>query len=306
MPGRSAEPEPPPRVEGYRRPHRHEAGCTRRNGGIVAETGGTERLGFDPTVANYARMFDYYMGGKDNFAADREAARRMLELAPELPLICREGRRHVAKVVRYLVGAGIRQFIDLGCGLPTVGNVHEVAQAAAPGSRVVYVDNDPVVVLHSQALLEQNDDTVVIEADLRDTKHVLGHPRVKELVDLTRPVGVLLHYTLLMVPDEEEAARAVADYRDAVAPGSHIAISHSVRDPRPDVTAKLASIYRDSGGGPQHGRLRSKADVERLFAGLRLVEPGVVYIPRWRPEPGETLPGPETVWSVGGVGVVER
>ncbi|GAA1255457.1 SAM-dependent methyltransferase [Sphaerisporangium rubeum] len=267
-----------------------------------------ERLGFDPTIPSYARMFDYFMGGKDNFAADREAARHMLDIAPELPLMCREGRRHLARVVRHLTSVGVRQFLDLGCGLPTTGNVHEVAQAAAPGSRVVYVDNDPVVALHSEALLENTADTVVIEADLRDHEYILGHPRVKGLIDLARPVAVLLHFTLLMVTDDDEAAEAVAGYRDAVVPGSHIAVAHSVSDPKPEATAELAKIYKGSGAaeGVRRSQLRTKADVERFFDGLRLVEPGVVYIPHWRPEPGESLPAPETVWAVGGVGVVER
>ncbi|MFC6085977.1 SAM-dependent methyltransferase [Sphaerisporangium aureirubrum] len=274
----------------------------------MAETVRAERLGFDPTVPNDARIFDYYMGGKDNFAADRKAARHMLDVAPELPLMCREGRRLLSRVVRYLIGAGVRQFIDLGCGLPTMGNVHEVAQAAAPGSRVVYVDNDPVVVRHSQALLEQNDDTVVIEADLRDTRAVLGHPRVEALIDPDLPVAVLLHFTLILVPDDDEAARVVAEYRDAVAPGSYVAIAHSVCDPKPEASAKLAAIYRDTGvvDGPRRGQVRSKAEVESFFDGLRVVDPGIVYIPWWRPDPGESLPGPETVWSVGGVGRVER
>jgi hypothetical protein len=276
----------------------------------VAETARAERLGFDPAVPNDARIFDYYMGGKDNFAADRKAARHMMDVAPELPLMCREGRRHLGRVVRYLVGEGVRQFIDLGCGLPTMGNVHEVAQAAAPGTRVVYVDNDPVVVRHSQALLEQNEDTVVIEADLRDTRQVLDHPRLDGLIDLAEPVAVLLHFTLVLVPEDDVAARVVAGYRDAVAPGSHLAIAHSVCDPRPETTAKLAAIYRDNGvngvNETRRGQLRTKAEIERFFDGLRLVDPGVVYIPRWRPEAGESLPGPETVWSVGGVGRVER
>ncbi|WP_424531114.1 SAM-dependent methyltransferase [Sphaerisporangium viridialbum] len=263
-----------------------------------------ERLGFDPSIPNEARMYDYFVGGKDNFAADREAARRALELAPELPIMCREGRRFLDRAVRYLAGAGIRQFVDIGCGLPTQGSVHEVAQAAAPGSRVAYVDNDPVVVVHSQALLEDDERTAVVEADMRDPDQVLGHPRLKSLIDLDEPVAILLLFTLVVVPEDELVARIVGRFRDAVVPGSHIVIAHSVSDPRPETTAKLAALYQDDGvvSGPRREQLRTKAEVERLFEGLSLVEPGVVYIPAWRPDPGDQPGDPEAVWSVGGIG----
>jgi O-methyltransferase involved in polyketide biosynthesis len=262
-----------------------------------------ERLGFDPKIANEARMYDYFVGGKDNFAADREAARQALEVAPELPLMCREGRRFLDRSVRYLAGVGIRQFIDIGCGLPTRGNVHEIVQAVAPGSRVAYIDNDPVVVVHAQALLEDDGHTAVIEADMRDPE-MLSHPRLNALIDLEEPVAILLFSTLVVVTDDELTRQIVRRFRDAVVPGSYLAISHSVCDLRPEVTAKLCTLYQEGGTvtGPRRDQVRTKAEVEELFDGLSLVEPGVVYIPAWRPDPGGHAGDPEAVWSVGGVG----
>ncbi|WP_214411819.1 SAM-dependent methyltransferase [Sphaerisporangium fuscum] len=263
-----------------------------------------EPVVFDPTTPNEARMYDYFVGGKDNFAADRDAARRALEIAPELPMMCREGRRFLGRVVRHLAAAGIRQFVDIGCGLPTQGSVHQVAQAAAPGSRVVYVDNDPVVVMHSQALLDDHRNTAVIEADMRDPEQILGHPRLNELIDLREPVAILLLFSMDVISDDDLVARIVGHLRDAVVPGSHIAIGHSVSDLRPEVTAKLGALYLDRGivSGPRREQVRSKGDIERLFDGLTLLEPGVVYIPRWHPEEGEAGGNPGAVWSVGGVG----
>ncbi|GGK66258.1 hypothetical protein Sme01_11000 [Sphaerisporangium melleum] len=264
-----------------------------------------EPLGFDPTIPNAARVYDYFMGGKDNFAADREAARKALELAPELPMMCREGRRFLDRVVRHLAAQGIRQFVDVGCGLPTQGNTHEIAQAAAPGSRVVYVDNDPVVVAHARALLETTENTAVINADMRTPEQILGHPRLKELIDLDRPVAVLLLFMLDRIPEDDLAAGIVRCFRDAVVPGSHLAIGHSVSDLRPEATAGLADLFQTNGmiSGHRHrAQQRTKADVERLFEGLSIVEPGVVYVPFWRPDhPGETT-GATRIWTVGGIG----
>ncbi|MFC4535623.1 SAM-dependent methyltransferase [Sphaerisporangium dianthi] len=263
-----------------------------------------EPLGFDPTIPNKARIYDYFVGGKDNFAADREAARRALEIAPELPMMCREARRFLGRVVRYLAAQGVRQYIDIGCGLPTQGNVHEIAQAAAPGSRVVYVDNDPVVVAHARALLDDGEHTAVIEADMRTPDQILGHPRLRDLIDLDQPVAVLLLFTLVFIPEDELASRIVARFRDAIAPGGYVAIGDSVSDPRPKATAELADVYQSSGAVSGHAhrhQLRTKADIERLFGGMPLVAPGVTYISQWRPDAGQHILDPRAVWSVGGI-----
>jgi SAM-dependent methyltransferase len=264
-----------------------------------------EPLGFDPAVPNQARIHDYFVGGKDNFAADREAARWALSVAPELPLMCREGRRFLERVVRHLAARGVRQFVDVGCGLPTQGNVHEIAQAAAPGSRVVYVDNDPVVVTHARALLEDEEHTAVIEADMREPDQILGHPRLKSLIDLGSPVAILLLFVLDVVPEDELAAHIVGRFRDAIALGGYVAIGHSVSDLRPEATAGLADLYQSRGvvtGHAHREQQRTKADVETLFDGLSLLPPGVVYVPDWAPDAGGQTLDPRAIWSVGGVG----
>ncbi|MEU8176383.1 SAM-dependent methyltransferase [Microbispora hainanensis] len=263
-----------------------------------------EPVGFDPSVPNEARVYDYWLGGKDNFAADREAAEAALLIAPELPLMCREGRKFLRRAVRFLAAAGIRQFVDIGCGLPTQGNVHEVARECAPDARVVYVDNDPVVVSHGQALVEDDERVAVIRGDVRDPDAILTHPRLRELVDLGEPVGVLLVSVLAAINDDDLTMDITARLREAIAPGSYMVISHAISDLRPEVTDKLALLFANEWAVKDDGRLRlpTQAEILRLFGDLEMVEPGLVQVPEWRPEPGELRPPEDTVWSVGGVG----
>lgn len=259
---------------------------------------------FDPTIPSEARITDFWLGGKDNFAADREAAQTALEIAPELPLMSREGRRFLERTIRFLIEAGIRQFIDIGCGLPTRGNVHEVAHVTAPDTLIVYVDHDPVVIRHAQALVKGDPRIVVIQADARDPEQLLAHPDLVELIDLSQPVAILLMSTLVVIPDDKLVAAIVAHLCAAIAPGSYLAISHAVSDMRPETTAKLAALYQDNGTviGPHRGQLRTRAEIEPLFDDLETVDPGLVYISDWRPDPDETRHPPETVWVVGGIG----
>jgi hypothetical protein len=249
-------------------------------------------------VPNPARIYDYLLGGKDNFPADREIAEQMLAIAPVAREVVEDNREFLRRAVEVLADAGTRQFIDLGSGLPTQGNVHEIAQAAAPGSRVVYVDNDPMVVAHSRALLA-GDNTVAIEGDLRQPDKVLEHPEVRELIDFGQPVALLLLAILHFVPDDEDPFGIVARYRDALPAGSHLAISHGTRDipERPDLSpedmadmgAKVEQLYQLTTASLV---TRTRAEVERFFDGLELLDPGVVEIQRWRPD-GRTslLPG---------------
>ncbi|MGI8332970.1 SAM-dependent methyltransferase [Actinomadura scrupuli] len=261
--------------------------------------------GFDPTVPNEARMADYYMGGKDNFAADREAAELALQLAPDLPMIVLEARKFLGRAVRFLAGTGIRQFVDVGCGLPTQGGVHEVLRPLAPDARVAYVDSDPVVVVHARALLDTGDPAVVLQADARDPDRLLADPELTGLIDFDRPVAFLLHSFLVLIPEDDLATHIVDRFRQTMAPGSHLLVSHAISDSRPDVTEKLARLYQDNDvvKGKPRNNVRTRAEVERFLDGLEVLPPGMVELPAWRPDKGEPTVDPASVWAIGGIGV---
>ncbi|WP_433472151.1 SAM-dependent methyltransferase [Spirillospora sp. CA-142024] len=265
---------------------------------------GHEPPAFDPTVPNESRMHDYLLGGKDNFAADRQAAQQAIELAPELPVLAREGRKFLHRVVRFLAGAGVRQFLDIGTGLPTQGSVHQIAQAVAPDCRVVYVDNDPVVGVHAQAILNDDPLTTVVQADMRDSELIAGHPNLRKLIDLDQPTALLFFHVLYTIPEDDEVALSVARLGDLMAPGSYMAISHPVSDLCPEVTARIAHLYQQQTHvirGEPRSNVRTRAEVERLFAGWDLVEPGVAYLTQWRPD-HQAIEASRPIWSVGGVG----
>lgn len=205
----------------------------------------------------------------------------------------------------FLVAEGVAQFIDIGCGLPTQNNAHEVAQAADPQSRVVYVDFDPVVVTHARAILADDVRTSVVQADMRDPELILGHPALNRLIDLDKPVGVLLVSALQSVPEDEVAMDIVVQFRQAISPGSWMVISHPISDSRPEVTEQLAALFQDREivkGSRRRGNLRTYAEIEPYFDGLKLAEPGITRVPAWQPEQGEPSVDPESVWTVAGVG----
>jgi hypothetical protein len=259
---------------------------------------------FDPTMPNEARILDFIIGGKDNFAVDREAAEKALELAPDLPMLISESRKCLGRMVHFLAEAGVRQFVDIGCGLPTRGNVHEIAQAAAPGSRVVYVDNDPVVVAHAQALLVSNEETTVIQADAHDIEKILTDPGLTSLIDLRKPVAFLLMSLLHVIHADDVATGIAKRMQDVMVPGSHLVIAHAISDICPNVTADLSTLFQEAEviKGERRYNLRTKAEIDPFFDGLELVEPGIVHLPAWRPGPGEPTVDPESVWVVGGIG----
>jgi hypothetical protein len=264
-----------------------------------------DSAGFHPLTPNEARVVDYLLGGKDNFAADREAADRAVAVAPELPMMAHENRRFLGRAVRFLVGEGVRQFIDIGCGLPTQNNAHEVAQAAAPDSRVVYVDADPVVVTHARAILADEVQTSVIQADMRDPDRILGHPNLIRLIDLKQPVAILLISALHSVPEDEVALDIVARLRRAITPGSWMVISHPISDSSPGVTERLATLFQDREivtGSRRRDNVRSLAEIEPYFDGLELAEPGLIRLPAWRPCRDEPAVDPESYWVIVGVG----
>ncbi len=253
--------------------------------------------GIDASVATGARMYDYWLGGHDNFAADRRAALKLAEHAPEVPFLARENRKFLGRAVRFLAGeCGIRQFLDLGTGLPTKGNVHQVAQAIAPDARVVYVDNDPMVHAHSRAL-KAGEGTAVIRADLRDSGAILGHPDTTRLIDFSEPLAVLFVSVLQFVGDADARA-AVARFTGAAAPGSYLVLSHVTSDPDPQAAAAGTAVYASTANPV---RLRARAEILAFFDGLEILEPGLVPIPQWRPD--EPVPADAgRAWMVGGVG----
>jgi len=257
--------------------------------------------GIDIERPSAARIYDYWLGGCHNFAIDREMARQVTALVPDTALIMQANRAFLHRAVRYLVDAGIRQFLDIGSGIPTLGNAHEVAQRATPDARVVYVDIDPVAVAHSRHILAGNKLTVVIQEDLRRPERILAHPDVRGLLDFDRPVALLLLAVLHFIPDEDDPVGLIARLRDALAPGSYLALSHGTADSLSEVAARRwVELFKRT---PTPGRPRSRSDVERLFAGYDLVEPGLVWTPQWRPEhPDEVGDHPERSATYVGVG----
>ena len=254
-------------------------------------------LGIDVSKPSTARIYDVWVGGKDNFAVDREAAKVISDNAPDAPIAARENRAFLGRAVRYCLDQGIRQFLDIGTGLPTQGNVHEVALPLAPDVHVVYVDNDPIVLTHARALLEPTGGTTVIQADLRDPESIVGHPEVCELIDFDRPVAVLLFAVLPFVSDER-AQHAVDLFRGLMAPGSHLVVSHTSGDNDPETAARAR---RGWDGTETQIMLRSRAEVEHFLDGFDLVEPGVVWVPQWRPD-SEFAARRGTKWVYAGVG----
>jgi hypothetical protein len=267
-------------------------------GGTPAGKAGT--LPFDTSVAHQARMYDYVLGGKDNYAADRAAMDAALEVWPDMAYGARANRAFLSRAVTYLVAdAGIRQFLDIGTGIPTAGNTHEVAQAIAPESRVVYVDYDPVVLAHARALLHSSDQgaTEYIDADLRDTGKILAGAR--QLLDFTKPVAVTMLSILHAIPDSDDPWAIVATVMDAVPPGSYLAISTSAGDLMDaEALARLKDTWK--GTVQQQLAFRDREQVARFFAGTDLVEPGLVPVDEWRAEPGMAGEGNSAMWA--GVG----
>ena len=239
----------------------------------------------DVSRPHAARMYDYYLGGKDNFAADRETAEKARRSWPSVRIAVRENRAFLGRAVRHLaLDAGIRQFLDIGTGLPSADNVHEVAQSVAPESRVVYVDNDPIVLAHAKALLAGTPEgrTAYIEADLREPGRIIAHPTTREVLDFDRPIALMLVAILHFLTDEDDPRGIVRTLVDALPSGSYLVASHVTPEHDPAGVHGLEETYR-AGGVP--AQARTVADFTRLaFDGLEPVEPGVVLVSEWRPE----------------------
>jgi hypothetical protein len=241
---------------------------------------------FDPRVPHMARVYDYWLGGKDNFAADRELGERTLEAYPNLVYSVRANRAFLARAVRFLAAeAGIRQFLDVGTGIPTADNTHEVAQRVAPECRIVYVDNDPIVLSHARALLTSKPEgaCAYLDADLRDPDKILA--AAADTLDFSQPVAVMLIAVLHFVGDDAEAS----------VPGSFLAISHAASDI--DVEQQTEMVRRLNQSVAEKATLRDRAGVARLFDGFELLDPGVTRTAEWRPDTGAEAASPAAVWA---------
>jgi O-methyltransferase involved in polyketide biosynthesis len=264
----------------------------------VTDPSGSRGLyGFDARVAHPARVYDYWLGGKDNFEADRIAGEETIAAYPAIRASARANRAFLARSVSYLAAeAGIRQFLDLGTGLPTASNTHEVAQSIAPESRVVYVDNDPLVLSHARALLTSSPEgvTAYLDADLRDTDQILE--QAAATLDFGRPVGIMLLAILHYIPDLDEARRIVARLLSAVPSGSYVTISHAASDISPEAMAEMIRrMNQHLAEGNHVGRTREV--VATFFDGLDLLEPGVVKVTEWRPRSEADAEGPTSLWG---------
>lgn len=256
--------------------------------------------GVDTRRANPARVYDYWLGGTHNFLADQDVGRAVIATDPNTGAVIRANRSFLGRAVRFLAAAGIRQFLDIGSGIPTQGNVHEIALQAAPGSRVVYADIDPVAVAHSRAILGGNGSAVIIEADLRDPGKILADPDTQSLIDFSEPVGLLLSAVLQFISDDDDPWQITNVLRDAIPPGSYLVVSHITHEGDPAKTRAIEKVY--TRGVPTGGGFRSRDEILRFFGGFELVEPGLVFVPQWRPDsPGDLPADPGNFWVLGGV-----
>ncbi|WP_330183003.1 SAM-dependent methyltransferase [Nocardia sp. NBC_01503] len=255
--------------------------------------------GIDLDRPSASRVYDYFVGGMHNFEIDRELAQMIEKFTPNVAETMRANRDLLRRCVRVLTDAGIDQFLDLGSGIPTVGNVHEVAQARNPRARVVYVDIDPVAVAHSQAILDGNPLATVVHADMAQPDSILNDPEVKRLLDFERPIAVLLLGVLHFVPDEADPAGAVAKLLEVCAPGSYVAITHATADGQP---AEVLEAQKLSGRTSTEIVLRGHDEIAAYFGDWTLLEPGLVQLPLWRPEnPDEVVEAPERSGAYGGL-----
>ncbi|UYQ65935.1 SAM-dependent methyltransferase [Streptomyces peucetius] len=257
--------------------------------------------GIDISVPSVSRIYDFYLGGSHNFEVDRAAARKAMEFMPGLPKIMQANRAFMRRAVEFAVDAGITQFLDIGSGIPTFGNVHEVARKATPDARVLYVDHDPVAVAHSRAVLDGDEQSDVVAADLRGPRQILDSPEAA-LLDLERPVALLLVAVLHFLEDEDDPYVAVAELRDALAPGSLLVLTHAsfegVPVP-PERAGGAVEVYRDIRNPLV---MRSREQIARFFDGYEMVEPGLVSMPHWRPDGPVDQEDPYAFSGFAGVG----
>ncbi|MGH7867200.1 MAG: SAM-dependent methyltransferase [Candidatus Dormibacteraceae bacterium] len=268
----------------------------------VVVGGGDKNKGLviDESIPSIARIYDYFLGGKDNYACDRKFAAELVEVAPEVGPMANDNRAFLGRVVRFLAQQGINQFIDIGTGLPTQNNVHEVAQGIIPNARVVYVDNDPVVLVHARALLMDNPYVVVVDADLRKPENLINDPAVRDLIDFSQPLAILLVGILYFLANEEEPDKIVSTLRKAMPSNSYLALSHIISDDRPDTISQVQELYRGFMKG-QGNCLRTRKQVQAFFGDLEMVDPGLVYAYQWHAGAQQQRDKNLPRWMLGGV-----
>jgi SAM-dependent methyltransferase len=241
--------------------------------------------GIDVDQPSIARVYDCYLGGFHNFTADRALVEQIRKVLPAAPLFARANRTFLTSAVRYCVQQGVTQFLDLGSGIPTVGNVHEVARKADPRARVVYVDSDPVAVAHSEAILDGDEDATIIEADLREPKRIIDNPETRRLLDLDRPVALLMVAVLHFIPDSDDPGSLVDEFAAQLAPGSYLIASHGTNDgPTDGQFTTVTNMYRQTVAAVT---MRPRAEIRSLFRDFELIPPGLTWVSQWRP-PTET------------------
>jgi O-methyltransferase involved in polyketide biosynthesis len=258
-----------------------------RKGSDPVTHGPDWRETFRPDIPSSARIYDYLLGGKDHYPADRAVAESMIAQLPNVRQAVQWNRAFLRRVVHYLIHeAGIRQIIDIGAGLPTSGNTHEIALAADPQARVVYVDHDPVVLAHARDMLQGVGNAAIIQQDLFSPDKILADPGLIELIDFSQPVAVLLLSILHFVPDSADPADLIAQLLAPFPAGSHVAISHAT----PDTVAEVSDVQSVFDEATEQARVRTRAEIAKLVAGLDIIEPGLAWPPEWRPDPGTEIP----------------
>ncbi|RKE22613.1 SAM-dependent methyltransferase [Streptomyces sp. TLI_171] len=256
--------------------------------------------GTDLDKPNAARVYDYYLGGSHNFEVDRQMARTAIELWPDLPKIMRANRAFLRRATQFVAQEGISRFLDIGSGIPTFGAVHEVAREYQPDARVVYIDMDPVAVAHSRLILAGDPLSQIVDADLRNIDDLLARPEVEELLAPGEPVAVILNAVMHFVTDADEPLKILAKLREALPSGSLLVLSHASLEGRPDQAAGHQKLYKST---PTPLTMRSREQITAMFEGYELLEPGVVYLPEWRPDDAESVgPHPERMTGMAGVG----
>ena len=254
----------------------------------------------DTDVFSVARLYDFLLGGKHNFAPDRDFGRQLLSIEPNGRMILQQNRYFLARAMKVMLDDGVRQFLDLGSGIPTQSYVHELAHAVDPAARVVYIDNDPPAVSHSNYILRGNDNAGAVLADMIDAERVLGDPTVKSLIDFDKPVGLTALAAWHFVDDRDDPADVLAAYRRMLPPGSYLALTHATIDGATgDVVRDVQSQYQSVMKDPSP---RTREQIAGFFEGFQIVDPGIVRLPAWRPEKPEDAVGAENVWFYGALG----